>query len=388
MKSAMKQFQVPRFNERQGGGAGFSLLGRLGQTSGFSNIFNPAIGFAGDALFAGSSLSESGDSWNRFHLRSAELGISSVIDPYGWAYAVIESHMGEHVGVPEAAGNLYVGPDEWNLRVKAGKFLTDFGKLNQVHDHDLPFVERPGTLEAFLGGSNIGKGVEIHQWFGLNDDIPFRWSVGVFNSMEGHSHAVDSDEGHEGGSSRGYRGFGDFAWAGRGTLYTELSDTVTLQAGLSGIFQGKDQVEHGGKRFVLEDRAVYGLDLTLKWEEETGAENAVFGIELLRWRGDYLDEVVEPARPARDGALGGFAYAVYSWNKHWSGYLVYDRHEVPGHGRICRSDYSIGITWDVSRFSRLRAAYSFRDVDHGEDYHVFYLQWVWVIGTHAHGLDW
>ncbi len=376
------------------GGAGFGLLGRLGQTTGFSNTFNPAIGFTADSLFAFNSRHDSGDEWNKFHLRSAELGISSFIDPYGWAYAVIESHMGEHVELPEAAGNLYVGPDDWNLRLKAGKFLTDFGKINQVHDHDLPFTERPPVLEDFLGGANIGTGAELHQWFGLTEDIPLRWSLGMFNETQGHSHAVDAVENDEDTSrSTGYRGFRDFACAGRVTVYTELSDAWTLQVGTSALYQGEQEVFRETvpgtwRGYDLENRLTNGVDITLKWLEATGGSSLVWGTEILRSRAHYLDSRWNPGRVYRDHALGGYSYLLYKWNQHWSAYVMYDRHQVPGRSRLGRADYSAGITWDLSHFNRLRLHYSYRNIEGGEDSHVVYLQWVFVIGTHAHGMDW
>ncbi len=376
------------------GGAGFGLLGRLGQTTGFSNTFNPAIGFTSDSLFAFNSRSDSGDDWNKFHLRSAELGISSYIDPYGWAYAVVESHMGEHVGLPEAAGNLFVGPDDWNLRLKAGKFLTDFGKINQVHDHDLPFTERPLVLEDFLGGANIGTGAELHQWFGLTEDIPIRWSLGMFNSTRGHSHAVDAVESDMDTSrSTGYRGFRDFAYGGRVTAYTELGEAWTLQVGTSALYQGEQEVFRETvpgtwRGYDLENRLTAGLDVTLKWLEATGGSSLVWGTELLRSRAHYLDDVYTPGRVYRDHAAGGYTYLLYKWNQHWSAYVMYDRHQVPGSSRLGKTIYSAGITWDLSHFNRLRLHYSYRNLEGDEDSSVVYLQWVFVIGTHAHGMDW
>ena len=67
---------------------------------------------------------------------------------------------------------------------------------------------------------------------------------------------------------------------------------------------------------------------------------------------------------------------------------MYDRHQVPGRSFLGRTAYSAGITWDLSHFNRLRLHYSYRNLEGDQDSHVVFLQWVFVIGTHAHGMDW
>src|SRR5690242_3020343 len=73
-------------------GAGYG--GNLGQTTRFSNEFNPAIGFAidgyGDYKFFHDIGNTSEDGFT-LKLRALELTASSWVDPNAWAYVVLSS---------------------------------------------------------------------------------------------------------------------------------------------------------------------------------------------------------------------------------------------------------------------------------------------------------
>ena len=47
----------------------------------------------------------------------------------------------------------------WNLELKAGRFFGEFGRLSYIHDHELPFVNRPLVLDQYIGGESQTDGV-------------------------------------------------------------------------------------------------------------------------------------------------------------------------------------------------------------------------------------
>ena len=50
----------------------------------------------------------------------------------------------------------------WNLELKAGRFFGEFGRLSYIHDHELPFVNRPLVLDQYIGGESQTDGVQLN----------------------------------------------------------------------------------------------------------------------------------------------------------------------------------------------------------------------------------
>ena len=70
-----------------------------------------------------------------------------------------------------------------------------------------------------------------------------------------------------------------------------------------------------------------------------------------------------------------------------------DGYALAEHSKSHDRDYSAWITWKISHFNWLRFTYRYSDFysahdEPSNDYHEFILQWVMVLGSHAHGLDW
>ena len=150
------------------------------------SILNPSIGMAIDTTFENRD-----DTDGEFRLRSAELGLSAEIDPFARAYAFITATEGG-VEIEEAAVQTTALP----VNVTAGRFFADFGRLTQFHQHELPFVNTPLSMERLVGGESLGTGIQWRYLF----PTPFYLSLtgGVFNEI-GHSHAHNGEgHGHEG----------------------------------------------------------------------------------------------------------------------------------------------------------------------------------------------
>ena len=68
---------------------------------------------------------------------------------------------GESTAQMEEAA-LYTTSLPWNLQVKAGRFFGEFGRLSYIHDHELPFVNRPLALDQYVGGESKTDGVQVN----------------------------------------------------------------------------------------------------------------------------------------------------------------------------------------------------------------------------------
>src|SRR5438094_7599130 len=141
----------------------------------FASQFNPAISLGIDTIGSykshrqafnsgdGTGTRDAGQPINNdrpagadINLRSAELFISADVDPFARAYATINASADAAnndeaaLTVEEAA--IITTRLPYNLTVRGGRFFADFGVLPHRHDHDLPFVDRPPSIAAFVGG--------------------------------------------------------------------------------------------------------------------------------------------------------------------------------------------------------------------------------------------
>jgi len=375
-------------------------IGDFSQTTLFDNTFNPALSLSADFIFAVSDKDDTFETLDQFRLRSVELGVFGRVDPHVAYFAVVHFDDGD-VELEEAYGLWDEGmPDTFSL--KGGRYNIDFGKVSPIHEHDLPFVDKPQVIQEYLGGALRGTGLELHHWFPVGDTNLIRWSAGIVNALDGDSHPVFgplAGEEHHHGDEEGAEPFGErdaenFAFTGRVTALFELSDETTLQIGGSAAWSPEDRAfyELMSGSVVVEDleRLVLGGDVTLDWADPTSGESLVFSGEFLWSRADFAEEDDAGGAPMtmrNVSSIGFYAYAEWAFNRHWSigasgGW--FEHAEESSH-----SSWDIGafVTWRIDEYNRLRLEGRHFD-DPDEDYWGLMLQWTVILGSHGHGLGW
>ena len=111
-------------------------------TPGFSYPFLRQIGPSGSNAHRG---------WN---FNYGELSLYSVVDPYFDLFAVIDLAP-EGAGVEEAYFSTRKLP--YGLKLKAGKFLASFGRINEQHEHYWDFANRPLIASAIFGDDGLNE---------------------------------------------------------------------------------------------------------------------------------------------------------------------------------------------------------------------------------------
>src|SRR5437870_4803297 len=234
------------------------------------NEFNPSIGLVGETIFSYRSKGSGATGSDRpggfdVHQRSIELNIAAAVDPFAKGYAVInasaDSATGEAtMGVEEAA--LQTTSLPWNLELKAGRFFGEFGKLSYIHDHELPFVNRPLALDQYIGGESRTDGAQL-SWL-----PPLSHYVSVVGGF-GNGFGGDSPLNNPGT----YRSLSGFNYFGRVSTYFDLTPDVQLETGISGLMNPHTQDRGGldsltgpdGVPLTEQERRVAGLDLKLSY---------------------------------------------------------------------------------------------------------------------------
>ena len=344
------------------------------------SALNPAMGLVLDA-----NVQKRGTAGGLFDFRSAELGIAASIDPFARLYSFINGTK-NGVEVDEAAAITTSLP--YNLTVKGGRFLADFGRFPKYHEHELPFVNEPLSIDRMVGGETQADGAELYYLF----PTPFflRATFGTMNKMGEGNDRIDNTV---------LRSGSQFTYLGRLNTYFDLTDNHSIELGTSLAYTPSVRLAgnaSGGSRMLN------GVDLTyryqplgtsvyqgLTWGSEFYANSERFPFDI---------QVPDPNDPSivstqtvgkRQQSYGGYSYVDFKLNKNWSTGFLFDYAPVidnPGQRTLSYSPY---LTWNISEFNRLRFQYSYLNnnfsADKADKGNQFFLQWTTVIGAHTHG---
>jgi hypothetical protein len=159
--------------ERRGAG---QLLFDMGVTGDFiGNLTQRNVQKANGGTFSGRE--------NRFFPREIEINLFGQVDPYARAevrFEAGEEERGAETSVSLAEATLSLMTLPWGTQLKMGQMRNRFGLTNVIHEHDLPFIDRPNVLVRFLGEEGLTeKGFEA-TWV---PPLPFflEFQGGVFN---------------------------------------------------------------------------------------------------------------------------------------------------------------------------------------------------------------
>jgi len=143
-----------------------------------------------------------------FSIGDSELGISASIDPTFSGQLTTSFAADNSLGVEEAWFQ-GAGPVEGG-KVRAGRFLSGIGYLNEHHAHTWDFIDAPLVYQAFFGGPIKTDGVQM------------RWVAPTDRFLEVGAEIGSGTQFP--GSSRGRNGIGS------GTLFAHVGDDIGTSA--------------------------------------------------------------------------------------------------------------------------------------------------------------
>ncbi len=372
--------------------------------------FNPGDGTlvprtSGGKGDAGAAINNARPAGADFNLRTAELFISADVDPFTRAYATINasadaaSNDEAALTVEEAA--IVTTRLPYNLTVRGGRFFADFGTLIHRHDHDLPFVDRPPSIDALVGGEGQTNGVEV-SWLA---PTPFYLRA---SATVGNKFGSDFRDGVSNVNSRPIKGL---TYLGRLQTYFDINDDNNVELGGSiAEAPNAEDVTNSG-RF---ERRLVGIDFKYRWYPLGRGlrQSLTVAGEVLHDVGD-ADPVNGGPRidifgnSVRQGAWGGYVYAEYRLSKQWRPGFRFDYFQQQSEpllvtntftglpastlnatgNRTDNRTWSPYLTWFPSEFQRLRLQYNRSDRGNAQDANEFFLQWTVFLGSHSHGFS-
>ena len=353
------------------------------------SAFNPAMGMSLDMYH------RHGDDKADFQFRSAEVNLEAPIDPFAKGWAIINGTP-EGVEVEEATVQTTALP--YNLMVTGGRLFASFGRLAHFHDHELPVVERPRSLETFVGGEAQADGLEVSCL--LPTPFYLNATAGAYNKLGGENGR------HANGTARSLY---EFTYLGRLAAYADLGDdhsfelgsslawtpkrfvTDTSIAGFDADGDGNPDFPNASAGFTTKKntwRTLGEVDVTYRYQPSSGGlyKGVVWGTEVMQNNEMRFDPALNtPVDRVR--SFGGFSYLWIKMGRHWRPGAMVDLSEGLGAARTLTKTYTAFLTFDATEFQRLRIAYSrvADNVPANPKNDVFAMQWTAVIGSHVHG---
>ena len=322
--------------------------------------FNPDISVIGD--FIGTTGSNQVNPSPVFEMHESEVAFQAAVDPY--ARGDFFMSFGEE-GVELEEGYITFPTLPGGLLAKVGKIRGAFGKVNTMHNHVMPWPDRPLVTTNLVGGED-----------GINDAgfsvarlIPNKY---VFLEATGQAFRGNSGENlyHSSQSS-------DLTYLGHLRGYHDITENTNLDLGFSyshghnatGVV---NDVDLG--RFTTQ---LYGGDATIRWKPlKRSVYHSFVGRSEFVWsKRDQPD--------GRQDAKGYFVSADYQLARRWYMGGRYDRSGRAGAGTLVDKGQSLLLSFFPSEFSQIRAQYRRTDYADGPTANEFLFQFQFAIGAHG-----
>jgi hypothetical protein len=277
----------------------------------------------------------------------------------------------------------------WNLELKAGQFFGEFGRLSYIHDHELPFVNRPLVLDQYVGGESKSIGAQVN-WL-----APIEHYVSLSAGVGDQFGDIPNNPG-------GFRSLDELNYWGRLSTYFELTPDWQIETGVSGLInpstgidQGGALVQSNGSTLTQKDRLLGDWDFSLRYVplQDNQFRSFTWGTEVLYSDNRYLDDPDGVPSNGDEfckevGSVGLYTYIAYKFSRQWTAGFLFDYVESDQDVNARTFAYSSYITLALSHWNQLRLQYTHTDqnAETGlKGYDAVYMQWDWIIGAHAHG---
>ena len=348
--------QVPPGAEGAGGPTG-ALPVYGGAAS--SKVFNPDIAVIGD--FLGATGRNTVNPQPALEMHESEASFQAILDPYARADFFLS--FGEE-GVELEEGFITFPAIPGGLLVRVGKMRAAFGKVNSLHNHVLPWTDRPVVINNLVGGEDgiDDAGISVARL------IPNPW---FFLEATGQVFRGDSSDLFH-SSERG-----DLSYVAHLRGYHDLTENTNIDLGTSfayghnasGIF---GDVDLG--RFTTQ---LYGVDATLRWRPlQRSIYQSFVGRSELIW-----SRREQPV--SQQNAFGFYVSGDYQVARRWFAGARYDRSAHADDDTLRDSGQSLLVTYWPSEFSQVRGQYRRTKYAVGDLANEFLFQFQFSIGAHG-----
>ncbi|HET9317571.1 MAG TPA: hypothetical protein VFQ51_18405 [Vicinamibacteria bacterium] len=315
-------------------------------------VFNPDIAVIGNFLGAAGH-NDSPDAPPSLELDEVEATFQAAVDPYARAdFFLAFSPQGTDI----EEGFITFPTLPAGLLMKVGKMRSSFGRVNQMHNHVMPWTDRPLLTTNLLGGDEgiSNAGVSISRL--VQNPVAFLEATGEV--YRGDDEVFSTSERD------------DLTWVGRLRAYRDLTESTNLDLGGSIAYGGNAEGPGFHTRLI-------GADLTFRYRP---LRRAIY--KRLMGRA----EAVWSRREAPGGdadAFGIYVSGEYQFARRWFAGARYDYAERPAAPDLADEGGSLLLTFWPSEFSQVRTQLRRTRFGEGHTANEFLFQFLFSIGAHG-----
>jgi hypothetical protein len=319
----------------------------LGASVSNAKVFNPDIAVIGDFLGAAGSNPVRPDPFgpgthpNAMELHESEAAFQAVVDPYARADFFVS--FGEE-GVSVEEGFITLTSLPGGLLTKVGKMRAAFGKVNSLHNHVLPWADRPLVISNLVGGEDgiDDAGVSVARL------IPNPW---IFLEATGQVFRGDSGTDPDGNPVFQTTRRSELSYVTHLRGYRDITDNANIDLGAS-YSHGHNGVPNGNVAdpgSLVTD--LYGIDATYRWKplQRSIYHSFVGRTEWIWSRRDQLNGL--------QSGTGMYVSGDYQLGRRWFTGARFDRSAHPTDAALIDTGGSFIVTYWPSEFSQVRAQY-------------------------------
>jgi hypothetical protein len=290
-----------------------------------------------------------------FEMHESEIGLQSIIDPYARGDFFIS--FGEE-GVNLEEGFITFTALPGSFVAKVGKMRSAFGKVNTMHNHVLPWVERPLVTNNLVGGED---GIDDA---GVSIERILPAPKGIFLEATGQVFRGDSaDVFHSSRRS-------DVSAVAHLRGYHDINESTNVDLGVS-YARGHNDL---GTDFLTH---LYGVDATVRWKP---LRRSIYHSFVGRSEFIWSDR---QQLPATQKSFGYYASADYQLARRWFVGGRFDHSDRSRDDALTDKGGSVTLTYWPSEFSQLRGQYRFTHYANNIDANEFFMQLIFSLGAHG-----
>jgi hypothetical protein len=341
--------EVPPGAAGAGGPAG--PLPVYGSTSALSKIFNPDMAVIGN--FVGAAGKNDIAPMPALTLQEAEMSFQAIVDPYARADFFLSA---SPEGLEVEEGFITFPTLPGGLLMKVGKMKAQFGKVNTMHSHTLPWVDTPLPMQNLLGGEE-----------GLNDSgiSVSKLIMNPFMFLEATGEVYNGDN----DLFKSYKR-SDLGYVGRLRGYRDITESTNLDLGTSIAYGHNDASPDSTTRVI-------GVDATFRYRP---LRRAIYKRLIGRTELFWSD------RNQPDGqvsAFGAYVSGEYQFARRWFTGARFDWSDRATDASLQDRSGSFLMTYWPSEFSQIRGQYRRTVYADGPTANEFLFQFLFSIGAHG-----
>jgi hypothetical protein len=330
---------------------------------------NPNISVVGTIL--GNATSRDGVDRNLdLIFEEGEFAFQAAVDPYAKAdfFVAFGKHAESQLlpgGAPEEeAGGFEPEIEEayltllslpFSTQIKAGKFRSRFGKINETHPHAYNFIDPPLMYQNYFGAEGLNDEGASLSWLLPNKAFFQELTIQVTSGPSENASFARAENNR-------------LLYLAHLKNFFDLNDHTTLELSVSGL-SGPNNPQGTATH-------IFAGDFILKWKP----------LQKNRYKSfEFMNEFLVSKRNGEEDvtSFGLYSFLRYQLAKRWFVGALYDYSEFPEFGDFHHQAFSGIVQFLASEFQKIELQYKYNDGNFFDSFSDLKLRAVFVIGAHG-----